>query len=80
MSGERGRFLLPVIVLAVGAYVLITSAGQGALQPVSLKPVRWAGIAVMAAGLVPALVLKKPLWRLAGVVVCGIGAILVICL
>ncbi len=81
MSGEHRRFLLPVIVLAVGVYVMITSSGQGALRPVSLKPVQWAGIAVMAAGLVSALVIrKKPLWRLAGVIVCGIGAILVICL
>lgn len=81
MSGERRRFLLPIIVLAVGLYVLITSSGQGALRPVSLKPVQWAGIAVMAAGAIAAIaVRKKSLVRLAGVIVCGIGAILVICL
>ena len=81
MSGERRRFLLPIIVLAVGVYVLITSSGQGALHPVSLKPVQWAGVAVMIAGAVAAVaVRKKALIRLTGVIVCGIGAILVICL
>ena len=81
MSGERSRFLLPIIVLAVGVYVLITSSGQGALQPVSLKPVQWAGVAVMIAGAAAAIaVRKRALVRLAGVIVCGIGAILVICL
>ena len=81
MSGERSRFLLPIIVLAVGVYVLITSSGQGTLQPVSLKPVQWAGVAVMIVGAAAAIaVRKRALVRLAGVIVCGIGAILVICL
>ena len=81
MSGEPRRFggwLLPVIVVMVGAYVLLTS---GSLRPIALRPVQWAGIAAMAAGAVATIAVRKnPLVRLAGVIVCGIGAILVICL
>ena len=81
MSGEPRRFggwLLPVIVVMVGAYVLLTS---GSLRPVALRPVQWAGIAAMIAGAVVTLAVRqRPLVRLAGVIVCGVGAILVICL
>jgi len=82
MSGENRRFggwMLPVIVVAVGAYFLITGMQSGTLRAVQLKPVNWAGIALMVAGLVLAF-MKKPALKLAGVLVCGIGAILVICL
>lgn len=82
MSGENRRFggwLLPVIVVAVGAYFLVTGMQSGTLKAVQLKPVNWAGIALMVAGLVPAF-MSKPVLKLAGVLVCGIGAILVICL
>ena len=81
MSGEPRRFggwLLPVIVVMVGVYVLLTS---GNLRPVALRPVQWAGIAAMIAGAVVTLAVRqRPLVRLAGVIVCGVGAILVICL
>lgn len=81
MSGEHrrvGAWLLPVIVVAIGAYFLLAARQSGALRPVELKPVNWAGLTVMAAGLVPALGKKMP-WKLVGTLVCGIGAILVIC-
>lgn len=84
MSGENRRnmgWLLPVIVVGVGAYFLYAGMRQGTLQPVSLKPVQWAGIGVMAAGVVAVLLSRKrKLMKLAGVLVCGIGAIMVICL
>ena len=81
MSGEHRRmngWLLPVIVVVVGAYFLLTARQGGALRPVELKPINWVGLAVMVAGLVPA-VGKSPLWKLAGTLICGVGAILVIC-
>ena len=80
MSGEHRRgWILPVIVVAVGAYFLVTGMQQGTLSAVTLKPVNWAGLALMAAGLVSAF-MKRPALKLAGVAACGIGAILVICL
>ena len=80
MSGEHRRsWILPVIVMAVGAYFLVTGMQRGTLSAVTLKPVNWAGIVLMAAGLVPAF-MKKPTLKLLGVALCGIGAILVICL
>ena len=80
MSGEHRRgWILPVIVVAVGAYFLVTGMQRGTLSAVTLRPVNWAGIALMAAGLVSAF-MKKPALKLVGVLVCGIGAILVICL
>ena len=84
MSGENRRYggwLLPVIVVAVGAYFLLNAMRQGTLTAVSLKPVNYVGLALMAAGLVGVVALRKrDLWKLAGVLVCGVGAIMVICL
>ena len=82
MFGENRRptaWLLPVIVVAVGAYFLYDAAGRGTLKAVSLSPVNWSGLGLMAAGLVCAF-FKQPALKLAGVLACGIGAILVICL
>lgn len=81
MSGERGRtgWLLPVIVVIAGGYFLLTGMQSGTLRAATLKPVNWAGLAVMAAGLVLALG-KQPVRKLLGVLACGVGAILVICL
>lgn len=82
MSGENrriGGWLLPAIVVAVGAYFLISGMRSGTLRAVELKPVNWAGLGLMAAGLVAAL-LKKPVLKLLGVLVCAVGAIMVICL
>ena len=80
MSGEHRRgWILPVIVVAVGATFLVTGMQRGTLSAVTLKSVNWAGIALMAAGLISAF-MKKPVLKLVGVLACGIGAILVICL
>ena len=80
MSGEHRRgWILPVIVVAVGAYFLVTGMQRGTLSAVTLRPDNWAGIALMAAGLISAF-MKKPALKLLGVALCGIGAILVICL
>ena len=82
MSGGRERIvgrLLPVIVIAVGAYFLLTGKANGTLSAARLRPVNWAGLALMAAGVAGAF-FRKPLIKLIGVLVCGIGAILVICL
>lgn len=82
MSGENRRpygWLLPVIVVAAGAYFLISARQRGTLAPAALKGVNWVGLGLMVAGLVAAL-MKKPLVRLLGTLVCGIGAIMVICL
>lgn len=80
MSGERRRgWFLPVIVVAVGAYFLIAGMRGGTLRAARLRPVNWAGVALMVAGLIPTF-MKKPVLKLAGVLLCGIGAILVICL
>ena len=82
MSGENrrmGGWLLPVIVVAVGAFFLYTNVQAGTLHAATLRPVNWAGIALMAAGALAAF-WKKPLVKLMGVLVCGIGAIMVICL
>ncbi len=84
MSGEDRRFsanrgwLLPVIVVIAGAAFLIASMRGGTLSAVALKPVNLAGLALMIAGAVPALG-KKPLGKLIGTLICGVGAILVIC-
>ena len=82
MSGENRRFggwLLPVIVVGVGVYILITGMQRGTLSAVKLKPVNLAGLALMAAGVIAAL-MKKPILKLTGLFVCAIGAIMVICL
>ena len=82
MSGENrrlGGWLLPVIVVAVGAYFLVTGMRSGTLRTVQLKPVNWVGLGAMLAGLVAAL-MKKPKLKLIGVLVCAVGAIMVICL
>ena len=82
MSGENrrfGGFILPVLVVMAGAYFLYTQARSGTLSVASLKPVNWAGLAAMAAGLLVALQ-RKPALKLVGTLVCGVGAILVICL
>ncbi|MBQ6373508.1 MAG: hypothetical protein IJJ45_03375 [Clostridia bacterium] len=84
MSGERrraGGWLLPVIVVAVGALFLLNGVQNGTLKPVSLKPVNLAGLAVMAAGIIAVIAGRRtPLMKLAGVFICGAGAIMVICL
>ncbi len=82
MSGERKRggvWLLPAIVVAAGAYFWGTQSRAGTLKAAKLAPVNGVGLALMAAGLVCAL-LKKPALRLAGTLLCGVGAIMVICL
>ena len=84
MSGESRRprgWLLPAIVVACGALFLLTAAQQGALKPAALRPVNWAGIAAMVAGVALAFAGRRAqLLKLAGVLTCGIGAIMVICL
>ena len=79
MSGERRGWLLPVIVVAAGLFFLIRGITGGTLNAVTLKPVNWAGIALMVVGLVTTFV-NKSLGKLAGVLLVGVGAILVICL
>ncbi len=84
MSGENRRYggwILPVIVVAVGAYFLVNAIQKGTLQPVALGPVNIAGLVLMAAGLIASLAARKNgLIKLAATLVCGVGAILVICL
>lgn len=80
MSGENRRpmgRLLPVIVVAVGAVLAVSAAKSGALSAVKLTPVKWAGLAAMIAGAIVAFG-KSPVRKLIGVLVCGIGAIVVI--
>lgn len=79
MSGEKRRFggwFLPVIVVAAGAYALYTAKQSGRLNAVALGPVNWAGLAAMVAGLVIALCLRGR-WKLAGLAVCVVGAVMV---
>ena len=82
MSGEHrrhGGWILPVIVVAVGAYFLYAAAQKGALSAVTLKPLGWAGIALMVAGAALALIVRKNKYiRLAGVLLCGVGAMMAI--
>ena len=84
MSGGDRRFggwLLPVIVVLAGLGLLIAGKTAGTLKPASLKPVGWAGIVLMIGGAIAALFGgKRAMMRLIGVIACGIGAILVICL
>ena len=95
MSGEDGRrdglrgWLLPVIVVCAGAFALYWSAQNGLMRPVALKPLNWAGLAIMALGLAAAvagglLAAKRggqaQLVRLLGVLACDVGTIMVICL
>ena len=83
MSGERrraGGWLLPVIVVGLGAYFLLTGMQGGTLKPAALKPVNWAGIPLLVAGAVAAIAVKKPAIKLIGVLLAGVGAILIICL
>ena len=75
-----GGWILPAIVILAGAYFLISAAQRGNLSPVTLKPINWTGLAAVAVGAILALFIKKPWFRLAGILLCAIGAILVICL
>ena len=80
MSGDRrraGGWILPVIVVLVGAYFLWTSANRGALNAVKLTPAGWAGLALMVAGAVVA-VRERRLLKIAGVALCVAGAVMVI--
>ena len=82
MSGEHrrfGGFMLPAIVVIAGVVYALGAAQNGMLSAARLKPVNWAGLALMAAG-VAATFIKKPAAKLIGVLACGLGAILVICL
>ena len=83
MSGDHkrlGGWMLPVIVVAIGAYFLATAVRQGTLKPVELHPVNWIGLAAMLAGLIFSFAFKRSQrMRLLGLLVCGIGAIMVIC-
>ena len=82
MSGEHRRFgglMLPAIVVIAGVVYALSAAHNGTLSAAALKPLNWAGLALMAAGVVAAF-MKKPMVRLMGVLACGVGAILVICL
>ena len=93
MSGEDRRpdgfrsWLLPVIVVAAGVVTLAWLSRRGALAPVVLKPTGWAGLAAMAVGLAAVIAGKLrrespngPALQLGGLLACGIGAIMVICL
>ena len=84
MSGENrhfGGWFLPVLVVAVGIYLLTTGFQSGSLRPVAMKPVGWAGLALMAGGVIACFAARQnKLIKLLGVMICGIGAILVICL
>ena len=84
MSGENRRYggwILPVIVVAAGAYFLYDAIQKGTLSPAALSPVNWVGVGMMAAGLIGAVAGRKNgLVRLAATLICGVGAILVICL
>ncbi len=80
MSGENRRpmgWILPVIVVVIGVGFALNAIRSGALNAVRLKAVNWAGLAVMAVGAVAAF-MKKPLWKLAGVLACAVGAVMVI--
>ena len=82
MSGDRrraGGWILPVIVVLVGAYFLWTSANRGALNAVKLTPAGWAGLALMVAGAVVAVAVReRRLLKIAGVALCVAGAVMVI--
>lgn len=72
---------LPVIVVVIGAYFLISGMRAGTLTPVALKGENWAGLALMVVGLAASLIVRKEsMLRLLGVLLCGVGAIMVICL
>lgn len=81
MSGDRrplGGWMLPAIVVAVGACVLIGGMQRGALKPIALTPLNWVGLALMVAGAVLAVGAQKSrLVKLAGVAICAVGAMLV---
>ncbi len=82
MSGEHrrmGGFMLPAFVVIAGIVYALSAARNGTLSAAALKPVNWAGVALLVAGAVAAFQ-KKPAVKLVGVLAAGIGAILVICL
>ena len=79
MSGDHRAWILPVIVVAMGLFIVIRGITSGTLNGVVLKPVNWAGIGLMVVGLVASFV-NRSIGKLAGVLIVGIGAILVICL
>ena len=62
MSGEHrrmGGFMLPAIVVIAGIVYALSAARNGTLSAAALKPVNWAGLALMAAG-VAAAFMKTP--------------------
>ena len=79
-SGLQAGRLLPLLVVAVGAYFLLTGMQGGTLRAAVLKPVNGVGLALTLASAALALIARKPIVKLAGVLLCGIGAILVICI
>ena len=81
VSGENRRFggwMLPVIVVAVGAYFLFGALQNGTLQAVTLKPTGFVGLALMIAGAATALAGKRRALKLIGVLIAVAGAIMVI--
>ena len=82
----RGALVVVVIAALLGVF-----GASAALKRPDLKPVNWLGLAVMLIGLGLALAApavcrkvhmesKAAACRLIGVLVCGVGAIMVICL
>ena len=82
MSGDKrrmGGWILPVIVVLIGAYFLWTSASRGALNAVRLTSAGWAGLGLMVAGAIVAVAVReRRLLKIAGLALCVAGAIMVI--
>jgi len=74
-----GGWILPVIVVLAGAYLLWTNVSRGNLSAVKLTAASWAGLALMAAGAAAAIAVReRRLLKIAGLALCVAGAIMVI--
>ena len=89
MSGRDGRDGLPGYAIVRGALVVVVIAAllgvfgaSAALKRPDLKPVNWVGLALAASAVYrkARMESKAAACRLIGVLVCGVGAIMVICL
>ena len=79
MSRKAASWLIPAFMLLVLSYLGFRDIENGTLTRAVLRPVQWVGIGALLGGYVLGVFGgRRAALRLIGVVVCGIGAIMVI--
>ena len=79
MSRKAASWLIPAFMLLVLSYLGFKDIENGTLTRAVLRPVQWVGIGALLCGFALGWFGgRRAALRLIGVVVCGIGAIMVI--